>query len=445
MNIALAHYRMNDTDGVSLEMQKWYECLTKQHHQVIYITGSTQSEQNYHIDGIHFHDEVNLKIVQNCYLEFRDYSSPEELKELIFKRAENIEKSLDKIVKEKKIECIFVANILSLGWNLPASIAFTNYARKNKKIKFVCINSDIYWEREQYSHPVVEFVKDILDNYLLPDLINVKHYVISNLARIELLKRRGLYSDVLYKAIDFNNHLNKDENILKELRHYIGATDNDIIIFNPSRIERRKAIEFSIDFVAELEAMKAEYVGRSLYNGKILTNETKFYLVLSGIDDSLGTDYFPELNKKMQKIHCIYINNIIGNRRQDTPIKKYSFMDTYYLCDAVVVSSILEGWGNHILEASLVKKPLTIFEYPVYKNDIKKLGLKLCLLGSKYSDVRPLRIIPEDALKKAARDLLEVLCDQEKYQAYIDRNYDICKKKFSFDILNNNLQKLLRF
>jgi hypothetical protein len=445
MNIALAHYRINDTDGVSLEMQKWYECLTKLGHQVIYITGSAQSEQNYHIDGIHFHDELNLKINQNCYLSFNDYSRPDELKDLIFKRADNIEKSLDKIVKEKKIECIFVANILSLGWNLPASIAFTNYAKKNKKIKFICVNSDIYWERELYSHPVVEFVKEILDNYLLPDLFNIKHYVISNLARRELLKRRGLYSDVLYKAINFNNYLQKDEKIINEIRNYIGTAENDIIIFNPSRIAPRKTIEFSVDFIAELEALKTEYVGRSLYNGKVLSEDSKFHLLLSGIDDSLGSDYFSELNKKMKNINNTYINRIIGNKRQEEPEKKYSYMDAYYLSDAVIVSSILEGWGNHILEASLVKKPLTIFEYPVYKNDIKKLGLKLCLLGSKYYDVKPLRIIPQEAVKKAARDLLEVLSDQEKYNNYVNKNYEICNKKFSFDTLNGNLQKMLRF
>lgn len=40
MNIALIHYRVGETDGVSLEMDKWKKVLEKQGHNVMYIAGS---------------------------------------------------------------------------------------------------------------------------------------------------------------------------------------------------------------------------------------------------------------------------------------------------------------------------------------------------------------------------------------------------------------------
>lgn len=447
MNIALAHYRISDTDGVSLEMKKWYDCLTKLNHQCIFISGSKQTDVNFHIEGIDFRDEINKKIVDNCYTEFKDYESTEELKALLYKRADTIQKELTAIVRKNKIECMIVANIMSLGWNLPACIAFTNFAKANPKIKFLAVNSDIYWERELYFHPVVDFVKDILDDYILPDLINVKHCAISDFARNEIIKRRGIYADILHKSIDFDNNEQEDPQISARLRGIIGARESDIVILNPSRFAPRKAIELSIDFVASLQQRKKDFHGKKLYNGRVFDEDSRIYFVLYGTDDSFGTDYITRLKNKLSdnKIDYINIHDIIDSKRQRGEEEKFSYLDAYYCSDAVVVSSILEGWGNHILEASFTRKPLATFEYPVFKRDIKKIGFKVCSLGDRYSDVKPLRLIPKGAIDKAAKEMMNILFDQDRYEKSVRINYDICRKNFSFKTLNSSLQKLLKF
>lgn len=445
MNIALAHYRINGTDGVSLEMRKWYECLTLQNHKCIYISGSKPSDVNCQIQGIDFKDEFNKKIVDNCYTEFKDYETTDELKKLIFERADIIEKELSTIVEKNKIECLIVANIMSLGWNLSACIAFTNFARKNKKIKVLLVASDIYWERELYVHPVVDFVRDILDDYFLPDLVNVKHCAISELARIEIIKRRGLHPFILNKVIDFENSPTEVEAISEKLRKVIGAEEKDIVILNPSRIEPRKAIEFTIELANAIKKKSKKYIGKQMYNKKVFNDDSKIHLIFYGTDDSFGSSYIDNLKNKMDSYNIKYINlrDIIGSTRSGE--EKFCYLDAYYIADAIVSGSVLEGWGNHILEASVSKKPLAIFEYPVFKSDIKKLGLKICSLGDTFRNVRPLKVIPQRAIEKAADQMLDVIFNEEKYQKAINKNYNVCHKNFSFRALSNNLKKLLRF
>jgi hypothetical protein len=41
MKIALCHFRVGETDGVSLEMDKWKKALEQNGHEVFYIAGSS--------------------------------------------------------------------------------------------------------------------------------------------------------------------------------------------------------------------------------------------------------------------------------------------------------------------------------------------------------------------------------------------------------------------
>jgi len=46
-------------------------------------------------------------------------------------------------------------------------------------------------------------------------------------------------------------------------------------------------------------------------------------------------------------------------------------LDTYVFADIISYPSIFEGWGNQFIEAVFAKKPVIVFEYPVFKSDIK--------------------------------------------------------------------------
>ena len=75
-------------------------------------------------------------------------------------------------------------------------------------------------------------------------------------------------------------------------------------------------------------------------------------------------------------VEALFIENIVSESREILNGKKiYSLWDTYVFADFVTYPSLWEGWGNQLLEAIRAKLPIMLFEYPVYKVDIKDKGL----------------------------------------------------------------------
>lgn len=446
MNIGLAHYRICNTDGVSLEMKKWYECLTNDGHRCMYISGSVETETNAFIPGIDFGNEENRRINANCYESFCDYPSEETLKALVFDKAADIERRLNEIVRQRKLDCLIVANILSLGWNMSAAIAFSRFARSHPKIRIVSVDSDIYWEREGYLHPVVGFVRDVFDTYLLPDLVNVRHCAISERARNEIIKRRGIYADVLYKAMDREHAPAEDKHITEYLRNRISAGPDDIVVLNPNRIALRKSVEFTVEFVHEMMRQLGDMRGRPLYDGRTVTGDSHVILAMYGLNDSFDRSYVRALREMIDRygVRFVYMGDIIGTHRS-SDLSQLHYLDAYYMADAVAAGSVLEGWGNHLLEAAVTRKPLAMFEYPVYETDLRHYGFRICSMGNQYRDVRPLKIIPRGAVSSAARRMWALLTDRAAYEAAVDKNFAILEKQFSYKRLSAALNKILRF
>ena len=61
MKIALLHFRVGETDGVSLEMDKWKIALQKMGHEVVYIAGSkgTTETKTFIVEEIHYKNDRN--------------------------------------------------------------------------------------------------------------------------------------------------------------------------------------------------------------------------------------------------------------------------------------------------------------------------------------------------------------------------------------------------
>ena len=73
MNIALIHYRVGVTDGVSLEMDKWKKVLLELGHSVYYIAGNKGNTEACIIPELSLDNEEMKKIHYNVYYELRDY------------------------------------------------------------------------------------------------------------------------------------------------------------------------------------------------------------------------------------------------------------------------------------------------------------------------------------------------------------------------------------
>ncbi|ONI47812.1 glycosyl transferase family 1 [Candidatus Epulonipiscium fishelsonii] len=440
MKIALAHFRVGETDGVSLEMDKWKYVLEKNGHECIYIAGSEGTLKAHIIPQMHYQGEVNNKIVHNCYKEFVDYENIEQLKKEIFEYAAKIEVELSNIISKENIDIVVVNNIWSLGWHLPAGIAFTNVAKKHPKIKFVGHNHDFYWERVLYSNPKVDFVRDILEEYFVPNLENTSHCVINKIAQEQVLIRKGIETVVVPNVFDFNQPVWREDEYNGQLRNQLDINKDDIVILQATRITERKAIEFGIEVVAKINDLKKDYVGKTLYNGQIFKEDSKIYYVFAGLNES--AKYMQTLLSKMNQknINFKYINELVDHSRglKDNQ-KVYSLWDTYVISDFVTYPSILEGWGNQLLEAMFAKKPLIVYEYPVFEKDLKSNKIEYISLGNSYSGEEGDLKISDEIVEKASKEALAILFDKTLYDTQTTVNYEIGKKHYSYEALENIL------
>ncbi len=83
--------------------------------------------------------------------------------------------------------------------------------------------------------------------------------------------------------------------------------------------------------------------------------------------------------------------------------KIYSLHDAYAMADLVTYPSLLEGFGNALLETFYFQKPVVVNNYDVYAADIGPLGFDVVLLqdGVTEANVRATAALLEDPVRQA--------------------------------------------
>lgn len=447
MKIALAHFRIGETDGVSLEMDKWKDVLTRMGHEVVFLAGSEGLNRAHVIEELRYKHPLNEKFVYNAFEKLVDYESANDFAEDVLAFSRAIETKLTDFIEAEGIHLLVPFNIWSLGWSLPAGIAFAR-AVKTTGIRCLAYHHDFYWEREKYAKPTCSFVTGWLEEYFPPDLPNVRHVVINRLAREELYRRRSIEAAVIPNVFDFNHPVWAEDEYNQSLRDAIGASADDIVILQATRVMERKAIELGIDTVAalqkELDARKAQ--SASLYNGKKLKDESRILYVLAGMPESTY-EYTEQLRIKAEslRVDLRFINHLIDySRTHANGSKIYSLWDAYVAADFVTYPSILESWGNQLLEAVFANKPMLIYEYPVYENDIRHYGFRFVSLGNTHrTNADGLVSVGEEKIKAAAVRMADLLTDGEQYRSVVQHNFQIGKTHFSYESLLAHLQRIL--
>ena len=442
MKIALCHFRVGETDGVSLEMDKWKKALENLGHEVIYIAGSAGNCDAEIIPGLHYQLPLNNEIVAQAYEKIRPTWSEEKLKSQLFTLADTIEKALVSIIKAQQVDVIVPNNILSLGWGLPAGIAFSN-AIHTSDIKTICHHHDFYWERVLYSNPNHAFINELLNQHFPPPYPNIQHVCINHLAKAELKQRHDLDAHVVPNVFDFDAvHIKKDA-FNRRMRTELGIGDNDLVFLQATRVVERKAIETAIDYVAAFKKLESEFVGKPLYNGKIFNADNRIHLVLAGQPES--SVYYERLLSytKEKQVNLIDISHRVAHRRSGSGRNKtYSLWDAYSIADVVTYPSILEGWGNQLLEAIVARLPIACYEYPVFESDIKKYEFSLISFGNRHSIKDDWVKIDEQTLEDAVRHTLKFLKDKDYYSKETEKNYRIAQQELSVTKLQDVLKPI---
>lgn len=447
MNIALCHYRVGETDGVSLEMDKWKKVLKNMGHKVYFIAGSTGTSDGYVIPEMNYRFEEDLKIERNAYLKLEEYQDEDELIRAIKKLTLKIEEGLKKILIENKIDLIVPNNILSIGRSIPTATAFTNVI-KELGIRCIGHHHDFYWERDNFSQPTCNFVRKVLEEYYPPKDDLISHVVINSIVQKELKVRRNLDSIIIPNVFDFDEKLWEVDNYNKDFRERLGIKDNDILMLQATRVTNRKAIELAIDVVGEMQKEENRKIleEAKLYNGKSFNRNSRIVLVLAGMIET-ADDYVERIKTRAKgsNVEMLFVNNLVEHSRCVKDNNKiYSLWDTYVFADIITYPSIQEGWGNQFLEGLFAKKPMLVFEYDVYKEDIKEKGFKVISLGDKYElDKYGLAKVSKGVIKRAAEECIKLLIDKDYREKMVEENFQSGKKHFSLESLEERLKNIV--
>lgn len=446
--IAILHYKVGDTDGVSLEIEKWQIVLENLGHEVFLCAGNLGLTNGTLIQEMFHHTAEADRLYANTFIALQGHE--EAYRAELEQVACTIEKKLSRFIEEKQIDVLMPHNLWSVAMNPAAALALGRVVKK-LQIPVLAQHHDFYWERIDGVALTCRTAVELADRYLPPRNPLIRHAVINSLAQASLKERKGIESTIIPNVFDFEGPDWQSDEFNKDFRRRIGVAENDILILQATRLVRRKGIELAVDFVKALNEPHRRVVleEKGLYDGRAFSKENRLVLVLAGYaQDDPGGTYVTALQHKIDEagIEAIFIENFVGRERFEDALRKvYSLWDTYVYADFITYPSLWEGWGNQLLEAIRAKIPYLIFEYPVYKADIKDKGLQAVSLGSNIqgADSTTLVQVKPKEIERAADEAVQLLVDNKLRQAFVKQNFDLAREHYSLAALQQQLGDLV--
>lgn len=450
-NIAIIHYKVGGTDGVSLEIAKWKQALESLGQRVFLCAGDLGQVDGFQINEIYHHHPDIVRLYTNTFNELKDFDQPGYEREIDY-WSNLLEMKLLGFLTKNKIDLLVVQNAWSIALNPPLAIALES-ARLKLNLPVLAHHHDFYWERTEGISVTNAKALELVDKYLPPRSSGIRHVVINSLSQKELAARKGIQAQVLPNVFDFSHQPWQIDSFNQDFREQVGLQPNDVFILQATRIVPRKGIELAIDFVQALNhpERRRKLSQAGLYDGRKFDQDSRIVLVLAGYsqDDRTGR-YMAKLLDKIAecKIDVRFIDQrIAGQRRFDNGKKIFSLWDAYVVADFVTYPSLWEGWGNQLLEAVYARLPVLIFEYPVYLVDIKDKGFELISLGDKTlpEDDRGLARVSQEKIDAAADQAIELLTNGSMRQDLVEHNFQLGLRHFSLEMLRERLSKMLAF
>ena len=414
MRIGIIIGRIGGVDGVALETEKWIDILKKIGHEVFIMSGEFESwkmDRKHHtlFPALSFFSAEAEWEQRKAF--FEPDEDPNPLLEHIERWSDMIEKRLLRWVKAKKIEVILSENASALPCQLSMGVAIKKLIIRTG-LPIVTHDHDFHWERgERYMsvHPEVNQYVDENFPLLLPD---VRHAVINTFG-VETFKNRfGIDALLVPNVMDFNRPYGiptpENEFFLRD----VGVREGEIALLQVTRIVRRKGIETAISLIDKL-------------------NDDKLKLVITGNNhDDENKEYFNEL---IDQIHDLNLSRqVIFASHKVLDHKDLS--DVYAHGRACTYFSTYEGFGNAFVECVLAKKPIFVNNYkPVYMQDIGNKGFETVMIEDSH--------LTDEKVKQMA----EIIYDPVRCREIGEYNFEVGKKHFSYEVLEEKLNTLFTF
>jgi len=443
MKIVFFHYRIGERDGVSLEIDKRAQIFKKLGDEVFFVAGFNGGLDN----NVSVIKELDIKSNYNKFLReecfYKKHFDEDFLISFYFQLENKIYKKINTFLTQVKPDLIFVHNLFSHAMQLPATTALIKTLDK-WQIKTVAVHHDFWFERSFFKKPKYFFIQEILNSLPPSRPYILAHQVINSRARKELFRRRNIEAEVIGDYFDFEKPVAKIDNFNKDLRKYFKINDNDILVLHATRITARKNIENALIFSRELEKSLRSQAPINIL-GRNFKKDSKVVVLLPNFVEVDDLDYYKNLKRLGEKLKVNVIfawEHFALNRRKENGIKIYSLWDAYLFADLVTYTSSWEGFGNQFLEAVHFKKIPVIFEYPVFKSDIKKEGYQYISLGDKLQKRNGFLLVPKNNIESAVRETIKLFKNEFLINQMVEKNFLIAKKNHSLENLEQNLKKI---
>ncbi|MBN2386383.1 MAG: glycosyltransferase family 4 protein [Anaerolineales bacterium] len=408
--IGFVSTRINGTDGVSLEIEKWAEVLERLGQETYYFAGASDrpAEVSMVVPEAHFkHPEIQA-ISESA---FSGHRRDPQVTRRILQLKDHLKAGLVAFVERFGIDLLVVENALTIPVNIPLGLALTEFIAETG-MHVIAHHHDFYWERKRF---LVNCVWDYLDSAFPPRLPSVRHIVINSAAASQLSYRRGISSRIIPNVMDFDNPPAPPDPYTEHLRPDLGLAADELLFLQPTRVVHRKGIEHSIELVRRL--------GR------------KVRLVISHASGDEGYEYEQHLRNfaELLDVQASFESDVIGERRQILPDgrKVYALGDVYPFADLVTYPSVFEGFGNAFLEAVYYRRPILLNNYTIYAIDIKPRGFRAIEMDGFITD-------------RTVAQVGELLEKPDLVEAMVEHNFRLARRYFSFAILERQLHALLQ-
>jgi len=411
-NIGFISTRIEGTDGVSLEIEKWAQVLERNNFNCFYFAGKSDREPcKSMIVPEAFFDHPEIKEIQEkCIGSTR--RTPETSAK-VNKISDFLKSNIYKFIKEFDIHVLIVENALAIPMNIPLGLAITEFTVETC-FPVIAHHHDFYWERDRF---IINAAKDYLDSAFPPKLPSIRHVTINSMASEQLSLRKGVSNIVIPNVYDFAKEPEKTSSkTCSEIRKLAGIKENEIMVLQPTRVVPRKWIERAVEAVS-------------------LMNLEKPKLFISHAAADEGEDYFKRIKNysEMLGVEIVSLDKYIGSERNvnKNNHKKYTIGNIYDCADIITYPSGYEGFGNAFLETIYHKKPIIVNRYSIFIADIEPKNFDVITFNG---------FVTEETVRNA----LNLLKDNEKLKHMVEKNYNLGKRFFSYEVLEFHLLDLIK-
>jgi len=422
MNIGIIIGRIGGVDGVALETEKWIDVLKSMGHNIYTLSGQFQERpmdptKETLVSEMSFFSPESFWSQKKAF--FYPETDPQELIEHLNLYSKVIYKKILNWINERKIDLIISENASALPSHLEMGLAINKAVHKSG-IPTITHDHDFAWERgDRYLSPHRD-INDFVNEVFPLRAPNSVHAVINTHASNTLKERFGRESVNVPNVMNFNKSFGVQNQKNENLAHHIGYDKNALFLFQITRIVRRKGIETAIRLLHEL-------------------NDKKIKLIITGnYADDAGSAYYNELVNQIHELKLgeqvsfafhLFHNKGLSNGNGEV---RFSLSDAYARATACTYFSTYEGFGNAFVESVLAKRPIFVNNYePVYMPDIGSKGFKTVMIEN------------GNLTDTAVRDISEVIYNPPLAREIADYNFELGKKYFSYDTLQQKLDDLI--